>query len=296
MAATARQGRPIIRVLRRVALLIVLAYAAVLAGLFYMQRSLLYPGGGRQALAAAAGLADFSDVVLETPDGERLVGWWRPPQPGKAVILYFHGNGGSLWNRRNRVADLTRDGRGLLIASYRGYSGSTGSPTEAGLRTDARAAYDFVARDYEASRIVAYGESLGSGVAVRLATERPVAGLILDAPYTSTVDVAARTYWYVPVAWLMQDQYRSIDIIGQVKAPILFMHGTSDRIIPFAFGERLYDAAPEPKRFLRLEGVGHTRILESGGLAAVDAFIRPIEAAYSDKLPEPDEPKSANRP
>jgi fermentation-respiration switch protein FrsA (DUF1100 family) len=113
---------------------------------------------------------------------------------------------------------------------------------------------------------------------VRLATERRIGGLILDAPYTSTAEVASGLYWYVPVSWLMLDQYRSIDVIGEVKAPILVMHGDQDRIIPFAFGERLYAAAPEPKRFLRLPGVGHTRVLESGGLAAVNAFLSQIEA------------------
>ena len=257
MAATARQGRPIIRVLRRVALLIVLAYAAVLAGLFYMQRSLLYPGGGRQALAAAAGLADFSDVVLETPDGERLVGWWRPPQPGKAVILYFHGNGGSLWNRRNRVADLTRDGRGLLIASYRGYSGSTGSPTEAGLRTDARAAYDFVARDYEAVAhrgLRRIPRLRGCGAPCNRAARRrahPRRALHIDRRCCGA-DLLVRAGGMADAGPVPLDRHHRT---GQGADPDSCT-ATSDRIIPFAFGERLYDAAPEPKRFLRLEGVG----------------------------------------
>jgi fermentation-respiration switch protein FrsA (DUF1100 family) len=160
------------------------------------------------------------------------VAWWKPPEPGKALILYFHGNGGSLWNGRFRAQALTASGRGLLMISYRGYSGSTGSPTETGLHTDARIAYDWVRQSYEATPLVAYGESLGTGVAVRLASEQPLAGLILDAPYTSTADVASLTYWYVPVSWLMLDQFRSLDIIHKVKAPILILHGTDDRTIP----------------------------------------------------------------
>ena len=212
-----------------------------------------------------------------------------PPQPGKAVILYFHGNGGSLWNRRDRARALTETGRGLLMVSYRGYSGSSGTPTEEGLRIDARTAYDWLARRYEPSRIVLYGESLGTGVAVRLATERPVGGLILDAPYTSAADVASLAYWFVPVSWLMRDQFRSVDIIGRVKAPILVLHGDRDRIIPFAFGEELFAAAPEPKRFVRLPGVGHGAVLESGGLEAVDAFLarsrRRSRAAASRRPP-----------
>jgi fermentation-respiration switch protein FrsA (DUF1100 family) len=151
------------------------------------------------------------------------------------------------------------------MVSYRGYSGSTGTPTETGLHTDARAAYNWVVQSYEASRLVAYGESLGTGVAVRLAGEQPLAGLILDAPCTSTADVASLIYWYVPVSWLMLDQFRSFDIIQEVKAPILILHGTDDRTIPFAFGERLYAAAPEPKRFIRIEGGSHSKNLEQGG-------------------------------
>ena len=170
------------------------------------------------------------------------------------------------------------------MTSYRGYCGSTGAPTEVGLHTDARSAYDWVTQSYEASRLVAYGESLGTGVAVRLASEQPLAGLILDAPYTSTADVASLTYWYVPVSWLMLDQFRSLDIIEKVKAPILILHGTDDRTIPFAFGERLYVAAPEPKRFVRIEGGNHTRNLEQGGMTAVTEFLAAVEARLPDPL------------
>ncbi len=270
------------RRLRVLALTLLALYACALAVLFVDQRSLLYPASNRRSTAAEAGLSGFQDLVLTTPDGEHLVAWWKPPQPGKALILYFHGNGGSLWNGRLRAQALTASGRGLLMISYRGYSGSTGSPTEVGLHTDARTAHDWVRQSYEASRLVAYGESLGTGVAVRLASEQPLAGLILDAPYTSTADVASLIYWYVPVSWLMLDQFRSLDIIQKVKAPILILHGTDDRTIPFAFGERLFEAAPEPKRFVRIEGGSHTRNLEHGGIAAVEEFLTAVEI----RLPE----------
>ncbi len=170
------------RRLRVLALTLLALYACALAVLFVNQRSLLYPASDRRSTATEAGLSGFQDLVLTTPDGERLVAWWKPPQPGKALILYVHGNGGSLWNGRLRAQALTASGRGLLMISYRGYSGSTGSPTEAGLHTDARTAYDWVRQSYDTARLVAYGESLGTGVAVRLASEQPLAGLILDAP------------------------------------------------------------------------------------------------------------------
>lgn len=276
--------RSMVRCLRILAFAVLALYACALAVLFVNQRSLLYPASDQRTTAAEAGLSGFQDLVLQTPDGERLVAWWKPPQPGNVVILYFHGNGGSLWNGRLRAQALTASGRGLLMISYRGYSGSTGSPTEMGLHTDARTAYYWVRQSYEVSRLVAYGESLGTGVAVRMASEKPLAGLILDAPYTSTADVASLTYWYVPVSWLMLDQFRSLDIVQQVRAPILILHGTDDRTIPFAFGERLYAAAPEPKRFVRIEGGSHSRNLEQGGMAAVEDFLAAIEDRQPDRF------------
>jgi len=267
----------------RLALAVLVVYGAVVALLFVAQRSLLYPASTQAVSAAQAGLDGFRDLVLKTSDGESVVAWWRPPEPGRAVVLYFHGNGGGLWNRRFRVRALAEGGRGVLIVSYRGYSGSTGAPTEEGLRLDARAAYDWLNAAYEADRIALYGESLGTGVAVRLAAERPVGGLILDAPYTSTADVAARLYWWAPVALLMRDQFRSIDVVGGVKAPILVLHGEADRVIPIAFGERLFQAAPEPKRFVRLGG-GHEENLERG-IGPIRDFLGEVEA----RAPQPDE-------
>jgi fermentation-respiration switch protein FrsA (DUF1100 family) len=217
-------------------------------------------------------------VTLETADGKRIVGWYKEPEPGRAVVLYFHDNGGSLWDRRLRARLLTEDGRGLLIISYRGYSGSTGTPTETGLRQDARAAYGWLAQRIPPERIVLYGESLGTGVAVRLAAERPVAGVILDAPYTSTADIAKIAYWFVPIEWLMHDQFRSIDIIGQVRAPLLMLHGERDGVIPIALGEGLFAAALEPKKFVRLAGVDHVSVLERGGIGPVRTFLDEVEA------------------
>ncbi|HEU4518604.1 MAG TPA: alpha/beta hydrolase, partial [Microvirga sp.] len=127
----------------RAALVAVLVYALLVLALFLAQRSLQYPVQTRQATAAEAGLADFRDVALATPDGERLVAWWKPPQPGRTLVLYLHGNASSLWGLRERMRALGATGRGVLVVAYRGYSGSTGSPTEEGLRHDARTAYEW---------------------------------------------------------------------------------------------------------------------------------------------------------
>jgi uncharacterized protein len=261
----------------RLCVMAIAAYLGVAAYLFVIQRSLQYPASTRITDVVEAQLPGFEDILIETSDGETLRGFWKPPEPGRALTLYFHGNGGSLWNRRDRVRALAEEGRGLLIVSYRGYSGSTGSPTETGLHEDARTAYAFATRDHDPASILVYGESLGSGVAVRLAAENPVGALVLDAPYTSTADVAAILYPYIPIGILMLDQYRSIDHIGAVAAPILIMHGDADRVIPFAQGQALYEAAPEPRRFIRFKGSGHSTLLEDGGIAPVRALLQSIE-------------------
>lgn len=262
---------------KRAAFVVVVAYLGAVGALFAMQRSLQYPAIDRVTDVVEAQLPGFEDIVVETEDGERLRGFWKAPEPGRALTLYFHGNGGNLWNRRDRVRLLGEEGRGVLIVSYRGYSGSTGSPTEEGLRRDARAAWRFATERVDPARILVYGESLGSGVATRLASETEVGALVLDAPFASTADVAAMRYPFAPVRLLMLDQFRSIDVIGQVRAPILVMHGDADVVVPFSQGETLFSAAPEPKRFVRFPGAGHSSLLEDGGLTLVRAMKEALE-------------------
>ncbi|MDO8534733.1 MAG: alpha/beta hydrolase, partial [Xanthobacteraceae bacterium] len=196
-----------------------------------------------------------------------------PPRGDKPVVLYFHGNGGALWYRTERFRALVADGTGLLALSYRGYGGSTGRPSEAGLIADAEATYAFAAARYPPERIVLWGESLGSGVAVALAAERPVGRIILEAPFTSAVDIAASVYPFMPVRYLMKDQFRSDQRIGQVKAPVLVLHGARDRIVPIAFGERLYELVRSPKRLVRFADGGHEDLDQHGALAAAKKFL-----------------------
>ena len=242
-------------------------YAAVLALLYVTQRAMQYFPERFRTAPAAAGLPQAEEVVLDTADGERVIVWHVPPRGNKPVALYFHGNGGSLRNRVDRFRALIEDGSGLVALSYRGYGGSTGTPTEAGLIADALAAYAFTSARYGSERIVLWGESLGSGVAIALAAEMPVGYLILQSPFTSAVDVGLQRYWFVPVRLLMKDQFRSDLRIGKVTAPVLVLHGDRDDIVPMALGERLYGLINAPKRFVRFAGVGHNDL----GVQAVEA-------------------------
>jgi len=234
-----------------------LGYGAFVALLYVTQRAMQYFPERSRTAPAAAGLPQAEEVVLDTTDGERVIVWHVPPRGNKPVVLYFHGNGGSLRLRVHRFRALTADGSGLVALSYRGYGGSSGAPSETGLAADALAAYAFTIARYPVERIVLWGESLGSGVAIALAAAIPVGCLILESPFTSAADVGAQTYWFVPVRLLMKDQFRSDLRIGKVMAPVLVLHGERDGVVPIALAERLYGLIKTPKRFVRFAGVGH---------------------------------------
>lgn len=246
-------------------------YVAFGALMFFAQRALMYFPERVRTAPAAAGLPQAQEVMLDAADGEKIIAWHVPPRGDKPMVIYFHGNGGSLRLRVHRFARLVADGVGLLAVSYRGYGGSTGSPTEAGLIEDARAAYAFAAQRYP--RIAVWGESLGSGVAVALAAEKPVDRLVLESPYTSALDIATASYWFLPVRLLMKDQFRSDERIGAVRVPLLILHGERDRVVPFTLGQRLYALANEPKRFVRFRDGGHVDLDAYGALEAVRAFL-----------------------
>jgi hypothetical protein len=254
-------------------LVLLLGYAGLLAVLYLTQRSLMYFPDPVRRSPATAGLPQAEEVELRASDGERLTAWHIAPAPERPLILYFQGNGGGLDLRARRFARLAADGFGVLALNYRGYGGSSGTPSEAGILRDAAAAYEFAAATYPAERIVVWGESLGTGVAVAVAAERKVARVVLESPFTSTADVAAAIYFFVPVRLLMHDQFRSDQRIVRVTAPVLILHGERDVTVPIRFAERLYAMIKGPKRFIRMPDVGHNDHDNHGALALVRGFL-----------------------
>ena len=238
--------------------IVVGAYIALLALLFVMQRTLLYRPDASDMEAMRAKMPGVERIFLKTADGQTLVAWHRAPREGQPLFIYLHGNAANLTARNTRLMGLAGQGWGFIAVSFRGYGGSTGSPTEAGLIADGEAAYaKAIELGIDPRRIFLFGESLGTGVAIALAGKREVAGLVLEAPYSSTADVARSIYWYVPVGLLMRDQFLSDSRVKSVRVPILIMHGDADRVVPIRFGEKLFAAANEPKEFLRVPGAGH---------------------------------------
>jgi fermentation-respiration switch protein FrsA (DUF1100 family) len=233
-------------------------YLVALAVLYVAQRQLLYFPNSVEVAPGSVGLANAERRHLTTGDGETLLAWYIAPGAGKPLILYFHGNGGGLDLRAERFNAMAGSGVGLLAVEYRGYAGSTGTPSEAGLLADGEATYAEARRlGFPPARIVLMGESLGSGVAVALAAGHEIAALVLDSPYSSIADVAAAKFWMFPVRALMCDTFRSDVRIASVVAPLLIVQGTKDEVIPIRLAEKLFALARAPKEFIRVEGGGH---------------------------------------
>jgi fermentation-respiration switch protein FrsA (DUF1100 family) len=246
-------------------------YVLTIVGLTIFQRRLQYFPDRRLVDPALSGMSGVEDLRLTTDDGETLVAWYVPANDGHPLILYFHGNGGALVDRIPRFRALTASGWGILAIAYRGYGGSTGSPTQKGLMEDGKTAYlEARARGYHGDRIVLMGESLGTGVAIALAATHEAAALVLDSPYSSAVEVAAVHYAIFPVNWLMFDRFRSDLAIGEVHIPILFVHGDEDDVVPISLARRLFELANEPKTFMLVSGGKHLVL----GLAEVFPRVR----------------------
>ena len=250
-------------------------YLGLLVLLYVAQRSLLYHPTKVVPDPVRFGVPEMQTVHVPTADGLKLHCWWRPSaREDQATIVYFHGNAGHIGDRAFKARHFLNAGYGVLLVSYRYNADGGGRPSEAALYNDGRAAYRFVhAQGVSDDRIALYGESLGSGVATKVATEHPVGAVILEAPYTSIPDVAQKHYWYAPAKWLLRDRFESIGRIDRVNAPLLILHGEADALIPVAFAKKLFAAAMEPKEAHFLPGGGHADLYDFGADRIIIEFL-----------------------
>lgn len=252
-------------------------YVSLLLALAVFQRSVMY-FPDRTVPAVPEGV---SLVHIDTIDGLRIPAWYKPPAtPDAPVIIWFHGNAGNLSYFWPKAAVLTANGAGLLLPEYRGYGGAPGKPTETNLVADGKAALNWAkSQNIKSEQVVLYGLSLGSGIAVQIAASaakqgEPVARVILEAPYSSTLDVAKWRFPLFPVGLVMQDTYMSTEYIQDIAAPLLIIHGVNDGIIPQRFGRKLYDHAVDPKQFLSVRDRGHNDLYtDPAVILALMAFL-----------------------
>jgi len=264
----------------QVLLVVAGGYFALVALMFVFQRSILYlPGSGVPTRPADWGVPEMAAVRVTTEDGLDLVAWYRPASAGQATIVYFHGNGGHIGYRGFKARPLLDAGFGVLLVEYRGYGGNPGSPSEEGLYRDARGAMAFLAEQgVTVDRVVAFGESLGSGVAVHLAAEQaakdaPLAAVVLETPLSSIPDVGCHHYPYLPVGLLAKDRFDSTSEIAGIAAPLFIIHGDADSVVPMRYGRALFDKAVEPKEARWYQGGGHENLFDLGADAAVIEFL-----------------------
>jgi uncharacterized protein len=263
---------------------LVLAYSLLLVGMYMGQRRLLYFPDPARTAPAAVGLRGVVERVIETPDGQKIIAWYSAAKPGQPTLLFFHGNGGSLVGRSQLLAKYIARGRGVFIMSYRGFSGSTGSPTEASNVADAKLAFDTLVKDgVMPTDIILYGESLGTGVAIQVGLDKPAAGIILDSPYTAVVDRAAELYPWLPVYLLALDRYESRRHIATLRLPLLIVHGELDAVVPVAMGRKLYALAAAPKQLVTLPGAGHNNHDLFGSFQAIDTWINALRGAVAPR-------------
>lgn len=247
---------------------LLVAAAVILGAAYFGQRRLMYFPDRARTPPSAVGLGNVDEIVVQAPDGAKLLHWWGKAKPAKPTLLYFHGNGGGLATRAPRFERFMSQGWGVFMLSYRGYAGSDGSPTEVDNVADAVRAYDYLsAQGLTASDIILYGESLGTGVAAQVATQRRAVGLVLEAPYTSTVAVGALQHPFLPVGVAMLDRYETDKVIASIGTPLLILHGDRDRVIPVAMGRKLYELAREPKRIVEFPEGGHSDLYLDGNQA-----------------------------
>jgi len=260
------------------------AYCALAAGLYVQQRDILFRPNPTRVDPAAAGFAAAREVALNEAGAPLLLGWHVAPRPGRPVFLYLHGNASNLGRRASRFEALTRGGHGVLALSWRGYGGSAGEPSEAGFHEDVARALAYLAtQNVEPGRIILYGESLGSGMAVMTAARlaaagTPVRALILDSPYESIAAIAAERYWWLPVRLLMRDPFRADLAAPAVRQPTLAIHCTGDWQTPYEGGRRLLARLAGPTRLVTVERRCHVPSLGGAGADAIASFLAEVES------------------
>jgi hypothetical protein len=264
-----------LKLIKKILFYVVLIYFFFVAVLYVTQRSMIYFPSYQKPDITPFEKEGVFEITTQTSDGVSLTGWMKNPEPEKPIIIFWHGNASNLPSTLYKASFYAEQGYGILLAAYRGYGGNEGKPSEQGFYQDARAwIQKLQSLGFKNSDFILYGESIGTGVATQMATEfEDVQALILESPYTSLPDVAAKTYFFVPVRFLMKDHFDNLSKIQNVNAPVFIIKGSKDNIIPPSHGQALFNQAEEPKEILKLEGYGHNNLPQGEIAVSVIKFL-----------------------
>lgn len=252
--------------LKQVLLIACVIFASVLLLMYVFQRHLIYFPDRHTPALKQFNAQDMELVTLHTKDNLVLKSWYKPARKNQPTILYLHGNAGHIGYRMPLARQLMNSGFGLFLLEYRGYGGNRGSPSEQGLYEDGETALNYLTKQgIKARHIVLFGESLGTGVATKLASEHQFCGIVLQSPFTSLVNLSHYHYpWMFIQPW---DKYNSLERITKINAPLLVVHGTRDHIVPYSEGLALFNTANQPKKMITVENYDHNNLWDSNGFS-----------------------------
>ena len=261
----------------KLVILIIVTYCLLLTFVFFYQRKLLYHPNFSNHVTGDGLIHSIEKINIKTEDNIDLKGWFHLKDLKKKTILFFHGNAGTLDNRIYKLNFLGNLDINFLIIAWRGYSGSSGKPTELGLYQDAKSAVNWLnLKGIAEKNIILYGESLGTSVAIEIGQNKNFAGMILEAPFTSMVDTGKKYYPFFPVKLLLKDKYESKNKIKNIKFPILVMHGKKDKIIPFYMGEAIYNLANKPKFKYFSDNDDHMMDFDENLVNEISSFLKSL--------------------
>ena len=251
-------------------------YLLILLFMYIFQRTFMYHPNVKNTDSTTVQFK-YKEVYIESEKDIKLKSWYSYLNPNKKTILFFHGNAGELGARTYKLNKFNDLDLNFLIISWRGFSGNNGKPTEQGLYKDAQKAVEWLEKKgINKKDIILYGESLGTGIAVELATKNEYSGIILESPYTSMIDMGKRFYPFLPISVLQKDKYNSLKKLSMIKSPILVLHGKSDTLVPFYMGKKIYDAANEPKYYYFPDFDNHMMTYDQDMLRTLSNFVNEI--------------------
>jgi len=271
---------------------ILAAYVGMGLVLFFSQSRLLFHPAKEIDYSPQELGIEFEEVFFEAPLGVRLSGWYIPGSGSGPTVLFCHGNAGNMGHRLDSINFFNELGLSCFIFDYRGYGKSSGKPTEQGTYLDAAAAYKWLTdeRKTDPANVIIFGRSLGASVAAHLASRAKACGVVLESGFTSYVDMGRRLYPYMPVRVFARFRYSTIEYIKGVTVPVMIIHSRDDEIVPFEFGQQLYEAANEPREFVEISGS------HNDGFVVSEQFYRNAWKQWLKKLARPETRKASRTP